>query len=99
MAFERKKSEKAQEFNLPEFCGLPGCSNPCDVFIKYKNISRCSKHYQEDIDKWGKNHKRGPRDKSSQRMMEDRLSLYQSVTSGTRLVEILKRLYGRGDRT
>lgn len=99
MAFERKKKEKAPEFNLPELCGIPGCVNPCDIYLKHKNINRCTKHYQEDVDKWGKNHKRGSSDRNSQRMMEDKSSLYQSVKSGTHLMQILKRLYGRGDQT
>ena len=60
MAFDSKKDKKdAMAFKLPERCGVLGCNNPCDIYIKQKNISRCTEHYQADVDAHGKNHKRG----------------------------------------
>ena len=40
MAFEDKKNKTKEEFIRPELCGVAGCVEPCDVFVKYKNISR-----------------------------------------------------------
>ena len=60
MAFDSKKDKKdAMAFKLPETCGVLGCSNPCDIYIKHKNIARCVMHYQADVDTFGKHHSRG----------------------------------------
>lgn len=60
MGFDSKKNNKETTlFKLPKKCGVVGCNNPCDVYIKQKNISRCSMHYQNDVDEYGKHHKRG----------------------------------------
>ena len=86
-----------EDINKPVLCGVSGCSESCVVFISKKNIARCAKHYQEDVDAWGKHHKRG----TAQRAIRSRITgqsaeLYQSVKSGTHLMQILKSFCNRG---
>lgn len=57
--YAKKTTVGTQAFNLPDRCGVTGCKNKCDVYIKEKNVARCSEHYQKDVDDWGKNHRRG----------------------------------------
>ena len=99
MAFEDKKNKAKEEFIRPELCGVAGCTEPCDVFVKYKNISRCVKHYQEDVDEWTKHHKRGTAQRTIRsRMTGQSAEMYQSVKSGTHLMAILKSFSARGRR-
>ena len=100
MAFDNKKSNKeTMQFKLPNRCGVAGCVEPCDIYVKEKNISRCVKHYQQDVDEWGQNHKRGTAQATIQsRMTEENSSMYQSVKSGTQLIAILKSFSARGRR-
>ena len=44
-----KERETKEAFSLPETCGVQGCNNPCDVYIFTKKVSRCSKHYTQDL--------------------------------------------------
>ena len=55
----RNNKDSVPAFKLPEKCGVIGCNNPCDVYIKQKNVARCSMHYQNDVDEYGKHHLRG----------------------------------------
>lgn len=97
MAFDDKKNKKQEGFSRPEFCGVGGCKEPCDVYIKFKNISRCVKHYQEDVDEWGSHHKRGSAQKSMRSVMTGQSAeMYQSVKSGNHLMQILKNFSSRG---
>ena len=45
-----KDRAKAPEIELPKICGVYDCEENCDVLVGYKNIPRCSYHYQRDID-------------------------------------------------
>ena len=99
MAFDSKKNKETTEFKHPELCGVAGCMDPCDIYIKYKNIARCVKHYQEDVDEWTRHHKRGTAQKDIQsRMTGQSGAMYQSVKSGTQLIAILKSFSARGRR-
>ena len=98
MAFDDKKTKDKPEYSRPKICGIPGCAEPCDIYIKEKDISRCSKHYQQDVDRWTKTHRRGSADRAAQQMMADNSQAYQGVKSGTHLMEILKNLYAPGTR-
>jgi len=39
---------------VPKLCGVSGCAEECTVYLKYKNIARCAKHYQQDVDNAGR---------------------------------------------
>lgn len=54
-----RTKKEYQAFKLPEKCGVIGCNNPCDIYIKHRGVARCAEHYRDDIETYGKHRKRG----------------------------------------
>jgi hypothetical protein len=51
--FDQAKKTNHQKIELPPptKCGVTGCDERCDVWIKKYNVARCAKHYMADIDR------------------------------------------------
>ena len=47
--YENKKEVDFKTFALPDKCGVRGCDNPCDIYIFSRKVSRCTKHYCQDL--------------------------------------------------
>ena len=95
---KKKTGHEKVVYAVPEKCGVDGCDSPCDIFFKHSNIARCHKHYQEDVDNWGKTHKRGSATRNITQMMEKNGDGYRKVKSGSHLLKIIENLSQRGRR-
>jgi ribosomal protein S27E len=67
--FEKKYSKPQKPAKeavfVPETCGVDDCNEKTVVYIHSKRISRCARHYQDDVDSSGR---------SSNKIAADKLS-------------------------